>query len=533
MKGAVSTRLGVPALVAAIWFGLALATLLWMWGLNPLVFPSPDEAVVRYSAQVIAEHGSPILKVPFPDPEDLAHPRSWVTLGDKMVPTYAPVSLYLFGYLLRLGRFGLLLVAVFPASAVAAFAAGTAHLLPSRRRWLALFAPPLAFPALYWLLRPWENVSPLLACLCWAFFFWARWRRAGKLRHLAFSASWLALGTAIRPDYAAFLLLAALLVSVAALPTRFRQVFVVFTLAGVCALGSNLFLNKLLTGHPLQAAYQVALDRQWGPEEGGGTPGLGIFRVLLVPMGWPVPKVAVTTFAKYWLKMGPIALVLLGQLAVIPLLWGKSRLSRVLYALVFLLCVFFVYTRLHDDVFGGHERLGWVEHSVPRYLSPAYLFAALPPLLLFGRLRRKWLWVPGALVACAVSVAGLYEIGVREPSSFLFVRGFVPLHEAWLVNLKREIPADAMVYTVTSDKLVWSSWRLGTIENLNLSAASMERAHRAGFQVFMLDPKYENPSHRRLGQLLAKRSLVLSSADPRHGLYRLHEGVSVSPARRP
>jgi len=522
----------MPALVGSIWFGLALATLLWMWGLNPLVFPSPDEAVVRYSAQVISEHGSPILQVPFPDPEDMAHPRSWVTLGDKVVPTYAPVSLYLLGFLLRLRRFGLLVVAVFPASAIAAFAAGTAHLLPSGRRWLSFFAPPLAFPALYWLLRPWVNVSPLLACLCWAFFFWARWRRTDKLRDLSLSALSVALGTAIRPDYAAFLLLAALLVSVAASPRRWKQVFVVFTLAGLCALGSNLFLNKILTGHPLQAAYQVALDRQWGPQNAGGTPGFGVLRMLLVPMGWPVPKVALTAFAKYWLKMGPIALVLLGQLAVIPLLIDKSRLSRVSYALAFLLFVFFVYTRLHDDVFGGHERIGWAEHSVPRYLTPAYLFAALPPLLLLGRLKRKWALIPGALVACGVSFAGLYEIGAREPTSFQFVHRFVPVHEALLVDLKREIPASAMVYTVTSDKLVWSHWRLGTIEDQNLSAASMERAVKAGFQVFMLDPKYESLSHRRLGQLLAKRGLVLNPVDLRHGLYRLREGVSISPPRR-
>ncbi|HEX7450717.1 MAG TPA: hypothetical protein VF294_00450 [Polyangiaceae bacterium] len=532
MKGVISTHLGMPALAFAVWLGLALATLLWMWGLNPLVFPSPDEAVVRYAAQVISEHGSPVLNVPFPDPEDMAHPRSWVTLGDKVVPTYAPVSLYLFGYLLRLGRFGLLLVAVFPASAVAAFAAGTAHLLPPGRRWLALFAPPLAFPALYWLLRPWVNVSPLLACLCWAFFFWARWRRTDKLRDLSLCALCIALGTAIRPDYAAFLLLAVLLVSVAANPPRYRQAFVVFTLAGVCALGSNLFLNKLLTGHPLQAAYQVALDRQWGPQDAGSTPGLGILRVLLVPMGWPVPKIALTTFAKYWLKMGPIALVLVGQLAVIPLLWRKSRLPRVLYGLVFLLFAFFVYTRLHDDVFGGHEAFGWAEHSVPRYLTPAYLFAALPPLFLLARFKRKWVLVPGALALLGVSAAGLYEIGVREPSSFAFVHRFMPIHDALLKDLVREIPPSAMVYTVTADKLLWSRWRLGTIEDQNLSAASMERAVKAGFEVYMLDSKYGSPSHRRLGQLLAKRNLVLSPVDMRHGLYRLHDGLALGPGHR-
>jgi hypothetical protein len=250
-----------------------------------------------------------------------------------------------------------------------------------------------------------------------------------------------------------------------------------------------------------------------------------------VPMGWPVPKIALTTFAKYWLRMGPIALILLGQLAVIPLLWRKSPVSRALYAITFLLFAFFVYTRLHDDVFGGHERVGWAEHSVPRYLTPAYLFAALPLLLLLGQLRQKWLWIPGAVVAFGISGAGLYEIGVREPSSFQFVHNFVPIHEALLTDLKREIPAAAMVYTVTSDKLVWSQWRLGTIEDQNLSSASMERALKAGFKVFMLDPKYETLSHRHLGQLLAKRGLVLSPVDLRHGLYRLRQGNTAWPPR--
>jgi hypothetical protein len=344
---------------------------------------------------------------------------------------------------------------------------------------------------------------------------------------LSLCAAFIALGTAIRPDYAAFLLLLALLVSIAASPRRWKHAFVVFTLAGVVALGSNLFLNKLLTGHPLQAAYQVALDRQWGPQDAGGTPGFGVLRMLLVPMGWPIPKIAVKTFAKYWLKMGPIALVLAGQLAVVPLLFDKPRWSRLLYALVFLLCVFFVYTRLHADVFGGHDRFGWAEHSVPRYLTPVYLFAALPPLLLLGRLKRKLALIPGLLLALGASGTGLYEIASREPSSFEYVHQFVPAHEALLETLKREIPADAMVYSITGDKLVWSRWRLGTIEDLSLSAASMERATKAGFDVYMLDPKYETPSHRRLGVLLAKRALVLTPVDVRHGVYRLRDALSI------
>src|SRR4051812_47429912 len=200
LKALVTTRPGMPAILAGIWLALAFGLVLWMWGLNPLVFPSPDEAVVRYSAQLIGERGHPFLRLPFADPEDLAHPRSWVTLGGNAVPTYAPVSLYAFGYLLRLGHLGLLLILLLPATAVAAFAAGTAHLLPPGRRWLAFFAPLLAFPASYWLLRPWVNHSPMLAGVAWSFFFWARWRRFGSARALSWSALCIGMAAAVRPD---------------------------------------------------------------------------------------------------------------------------------------------------------------------------------------------------------------------------------------------------------------------------------------------------------------------------------------------
>jgi hypothetical protein len=50
--------------------------------------------------------------------------------------------------------------------------------------------------------------------------------------------------------------------------------------------------------------------------------------------------------------------------------------------------------------------------------------------------------------------------------------------------------------------------------------------------VYMLDSKYESPSHRRLGPLLAKRFLVLVPIDPRHGLYHLRDALSRRPRRR-
>jgi len=227
--------------------------------------------------------------------------------------------------------------------------------------------------------------------------------------------------------------------------------------------------------------------------------------------------------------MGPIAVVLVGQIAIIPLLRGKSWFVRALYGALFLWCAFFVFTRLHDDVFGGNVRFGWAEHSVPRYLTPVYLLAALPPLLFLGHCRRILLY-PGLLVAVAVAGAGLYEVGVRQPSSFEYLHEYVPKNQELLDKLKTDIPEHAMVYTVTSDKVIWSAWSLGTIDDLNLSASSMVRAFKAGFNVYILDPKFESPSHHRLANVLAKKQFLVSAVNTRRGVYRLQQGVTLWPA---
>ena len=199
-----------------------------------------------------------------------------------------------------------------------------------------------------------------------------------------------------------------------------------------------------------------------------------------------------------------------------------------MYGAAFLWCAFFVYTRLHDDVFGGHVRFGWAEHSVPRYLTPVYLVAVLAPLVFLGRCRRLFL-VPGVLVALAVSGWSLWEIGVHQPSSFEYLHEYVPQNQAILERLKREVPENAMVYTVTADKITWSAWQLGTIDDLGQSATSISRAVAAGFKVYMLDNKYESPSHRRLGTLLARKQLTLVPVSARHGVYRVQQGVTLWP----
>ncbi|HWZ88545.1 MAG TPA: hypothetical protein VNW92_06835 [Polyangiaceae bacterium] len=518
----------MPLAIAVLWFAVALATQLWAWGLNPVVFPTPDEALVRFAAAVIGEHGTPFLKLPFPDPEDLAHPRSWLSLGDTALPTYAPVSLYAYGLLLRLHSVGLLLIAAFPATAIAAFAAGVALLLPVGRRWLALLAPALGFVSLYWLLRPWMNISPVLACLCWAFFFWALWRKSDQNRWLLASLLCVAGGAAVRPDYAAFLLLIALLLAVAASPSRWKLIIALVTLAGAAALLPNLVLNKLVTGHAFRAAYQMALDRQYGADDSHGLPGLGVLRTLLVPMGLPTLREGASLFVKYWVKMSPVALLLFGQLAIVPLLRKKSLISRVLYSVALLLIAFLMISRMHDELFGGAQAVGIAAHSVPRYLAPVYLFAALPPLLFLGQCSARVPLFVGATLACALAASSVYEVGIEQPFSSVSINAFVHKNQVLLDALAEKLPKDALVYSATMDKILWSRWRVGTIDAPNDSAASINRAVVAGLPVFVFEPQLGRQS-RRTAAALSELGLALVRVPAGRGLYRVERRAPAAP----
>lgn len=514
-----SAALGVLVSLAA------LVTLLWVWGFDPQVFPTPDEAVVRLSAAMIRDTGSPALKLPFADPEDLAHPRSWVTLGEVALPTYAPLSLYVYGWLLKLGSVGLALVAVLSASAVGALCAGLALLLPSGRRWLALLAPGLAFPSSYWVLRPWVNLSTVLIGSCWAFAWWATWRYTGRRAALYACAVSVGVAAAVRPDYAAWLLATALLLSLAVSLADWRAIAIAFVLAGVFALGINMILNQVATGNPLRAAYQVALERQWGPVLAPSAPGLGTLRAVLMPIGWPDSSVALTVGSKYLVGMGPIAALLVGQVALVPLLRGKSRWAIACVVVVWLFAWFFVYTHLHDDNFGGQTPEALPEHSVPRYLTPLYLLAALPPLVLIGRLRRPLAIGFGALALFAAAF-GLYEIAQRGPTSFHVLHATTRENTALLERLGPRIPPEAMVYSIRSDKLLWSRWRLGTIEDPRLSAASVKRALESGIQVYVLEPRSRAPFPAFVRELNRAR-LRLEPVDRRRGLTRV---VRLAPA---
>jgi hypothetical protein len=514
-----------PGVIVGAWFVATFGAIVWVSGLDPLTMASPDEAVSRLSASLIRQHGRPFLWLSFPDPEDLAHPRHWVSVGDKAIPVYAPVALYYYALLLRLGTVGLVLIAALPASSAAAFAAGIAKLLPASRRWLAGLAPLLGFPALYWLAQPWMNLSVLLICVCWAFFFWASWRETRSPRYLAIALFVVGAGAAVRPDYAAYLLLVALLFAISASPSEWKRIFVLVTLAGAAAVALNLALNNLVTGNPLLAAYQIVEGR----DVGGGV-GRGLvewLRELLLPMGLPTPRLALHFLIKYWLKMGALGVLLVGQLTLVPILLARPPWSRLLCALGLAVILGFMASRMDPGVYGASAPVAMVHHSIPRYWAPVYLLVALPPLLFLGRCRKRSVLVVGAAMASAIALSGAYEIVKHQPASLSQLRRYFHQNELLLQTLAAELPSDAMVYSIRHDKVLWSRWRVGTVDEPERTATSIDRAIDARLSVFVFEPGFGVTQSRRLASSLRKRHLALVAVDPRRGLYRIERERTV------
>jgi len=507
-----------PLVMAGLWFVLTFTATIWVWGLNPVALISPDEAVNRFGASLISKHGLPFLRLPFPDPEDLAHPRHWVSLGDHAIPAYSPVALYFYGLLLRFHTFGLGLIVALPASATAAFVAGLAKLLPTRRRWLSLLAPLLAFPALYWLMRPWMNLSLLLVCVCWAFYYWVSWQETGGRRDLTVALFGVGAAAAVRPDYAAYLMLAALLFALGSKPAEWKRIALLVVAAGGAAVALNLLLNRLTTGSALRAAYQIVAARDEGNDVPRGA--FGLLRQLLLPMGVPTPKAILEFFIKYWFTMGPLGAVVLAQLALVPLLRAKPLLSRLCYVFGILVLVCFMISRMDDQLMGADQRVGQIHHSMPRYWTPVYLLAALPPILFLGRCQNRWLLGLGVALACSVSSLSGYELVTRQPSSLVKLRAYSNRYEELIHGpLSNEIPGDAWVYSATFDKILWSRWRVATFDQPDRTAASMNRAVNARLNVFLCEPKISRARLHALTRALLSHQLALVAVDPSTGVY--------------
>ena len=197
-----------------------------------------------------------------------------------------------------------------------------------------------------------------------------------------------------------------------------------------------------------------------------------------------------------------------------------------LYLATLLLVAFFAFSRAHEQLFGGSERAGFVHHSVPRYVAPVFLFAALPPLLFLGDCRKKVVLALGSALVCAVSASSIFEIYRNQPSSLSMLHDWDRRSEALLDALATEIPPDAIVYSLQSDKLLWSRWRVGLIDEPEATAMSLNRAVDTGLPVFILDPGGRS---RKLTTALAKSGIALARVDARRKLYRATRRGSPSP----
>jgi len=505
--------------MGGVWFVSVFLVIATVWTLDPHATPTPDEAVNRQAAGLVRKHATPFIQLPFADPEDLAHPRSWVTVGDHAVPSYAPLAIYWYGLLLRFGKLGLALSVALPASAAAAFAVGTAKLLPESRRWLAFPAPLLGSPALYWLMRPWMNLSLMLSCLCWAFFSWASWRHSGRAKYLSFAAIGVGAAAAVRPDYAAYLFTAALLFGLAEGAAPKRVVLLILA-AGASAVVVNLALNALTTGHPLLAAYQIEVGRAEGLETRNSTSLLQLLVQLLAPMGVPTFANAAEFLAKYWLSMGFIAGLALAQLALVPLLVRQPGAKRALCALALLVMFCFMLSRMDPMLHGASEPESMLHHSIPRYWAPIYLIAAVPPIVFLARHANRIVLTLGAVFLFAIALGNAYDVGFGTQWSLVDLRRYERRSTELARSLSSMIPRDAFVYTETYDKILWRRWRLGTLAEPRATAESMARASRAGLAVYAFEPPMKTREHRALDRALRRRGLTLRPLNTR-GLSRV------------
>jgi hypothetical protein len=506
-------RVYVP-LLALLWFGAALATVLWVWGLNPQTFQG-DEAVNRMAAARIHDVGRAIVDVPVDDPEDLLHMHEWTSIGRHAVPIYPPVTFYLYGWLLELGVFGQLLIAALPASGVAAFFFGLARLLPPSRRWLALPAPLLGMPAMYWLLRPWANVSLMLTCLCWGFCWWTLWRERRTMRYLAAALFAVGAAASVRPDFAAHLLTAAMLFSLAVAPRSYRAIIGLVLASGLCAVGANLLLNRLVSGTSFRPVYETMLDRDHAVDSAGS---LAILLRLWFPIGVPSAAEMLEFIQKYWLSLGQLKWLLAAQLALIPLFFGIGWLARAFYALALLALLFMMISHVGATLFGASETTPLVQHSIPRYWTPLYLFAALPPLLLLGRARFRPAIAVGAVLACLLAWSSLDGIFRTQVTSFPGLREQTRNGSRLLDRLSEQIPPDAIVYSVSRHGTLWTRFKMGLILENDATAASMGRCVRAGLPVYIYSPHF---SPRKLAPALAKRRLKIITVDRRMSIFRV------------
>jgi hypothetical protein len=528
--------------VGGTWFCIALAAILWSWdGHDPRYFASPDEAIDRKAAELVATSGSPAVELAVDDQEDLRHGRFWVTVGDEAIPAYPPVAYYVQALLLMPPGTGALFVAVLSALGVGAFA-GAVCMLGERRRWIALLAPAAAFPAVYWMLRPWMNMSTFLVFLCLALFCWAAWRNQHASRWFIAGAAMVAMCAAVRPDYALFVFGAALIALAADGRSQDRRGYMLtFAAAGALAVALNLGLNALTTGEPLTAAYEIVDERRGGAIAAGLPGPFSKLGFLLLPYGLPAPDMIIGQLRRYWFDMGPMIVVSLGSIAGVAFLMvrGSSR-QRLALAAGLTLCGAFLLTHLTDTVYGATEPNALLRHSVTRYWTPLYLLAAVPLLMLAMKSAREGIWVSALVVLMAVAVFAGREIYSKQPESLNDLRVMQGQHSELVSQWQHVVPANAVVYSYNLDKLLWPHWEIATLSQTHdhgITAASMQRALDSGQPVYVVQLRWPTANYAdRLAAALASEGLTLTTVTDATDVYRVAPGDSqvadaVFPAR--
>jgi hypothetical protein len=525
------TRAHAVALTCGVWFIVALAGIVWSWhGQDPKYFSSPDEAMNRQAAGLVATTGAAQLELSDEDPEDLRFGRFWVSLSDEAIPSYPPVAYYLQGLLLAPPAAGALLVAALSAIGVAAFAGAVALLAP-RRPWIAMLAPAAAFPGLYWLMRPWMNMSTFLVFLSCAMFCWAVWRRGHAKRWLFAAAAMAGLSAAVRPDYAPFVFALSLIALYAEERSGDRKRAVIaLALSAAFAVAINLVLNVVTTGNALTAAYEI-VDERRGGEIGGGLPGpLSKLGFLLFPYGVPSFSTITGQIDRYWLDMGPMVILTLGSaVAMVLLMVHASRRQRIALGASAVLCAGFVLTHLSDSVYGSTEHAPLLRHSVTRYWAPVYLLAAVPLLMLAASRMREGTWVAALAALCALAVLGGREIYTEQPESLSDLRAMQERQAGMVARWDELLPDDAVVYSYNLDKMLWPHWEIGTLaQNYDheASAASVDRTLASGRDVYVVQVVWPTTRYLEgLNDALAARDLGMTPVGGSEDVYRVRRAT--------
>ncbi|MEX1255182.1 MAG: hypothetical protein WEE64_12660 [Dehalococcoidia bacterium] len=526
-----TSRYGWAVLAGAVWFVLMFVGMLWLWrDPAPEVFSSPDEAMNRLAAEQIVKTGVPSVELPFDDPEDVAHLRLLVSTGDDAIPVLPPMTPYLYAGLLALPLVGGYLIMLLAAGGAGAFAASVA-LLGARRQWVSLLAPVAAFPALYWLLRPWINMSLFLTLVSGAFLCLVLWKHERRLPFLLAMGALLAVAAAVRPDYTAVtFLLALFFVLLEARPNEAPKAVAVLIGSGVLAVLLMFALNAAVSGDPLTFGYEISDQLGLRP---GTTPGrqelptpLAEIYYLFLPNGVPELGQVGTQLWKYWFQMGPIALLTLSLPIALVLLAPQEAGRRLLYGGAIAFAFLFVVSRVDAGFFGAPFAEAQFHHSLPRYWSPVYLLAVVPLCVLAMSARSQAVWLGALLVLAVLAVSGAHLVYLSGgPESMTGLRARLQSSESYVDRLDTFLPDDAMVYSAFLDKALWSRWHVGyiprnqqgvtTLPELERVRLSLEKAAGAPRPAFLIRKgQLSDEDFLALQASLAERNLTFRPTGP-------------------